>query len=62
MILLSTVRLSLLTFVLILAAVALLGYEMVKSSGSRSGGASLLATTVVLGACICAFWLAGVVR
>jgi hypothetical protein len=55
---LSGAELSLVTFVLILAAGVLLGYEMFKSANPRAGGASLLAATVVLGACACAFWFA----
>ena len=51
--------LSLATFLLIVAAAVLLGLEQFRSPNPRAAGASLLATTVVLGACVCAFWLAG---
>ena len=54
--------LPLLTFLLIVLAAVLLAFEQFRSPNPRAAGASLLATTVVLGACICAFWLAGLVH
>ncbi|MCX6623190.1 MAG: hypothetical protein NTY38_19425, partial [Acidobacteria bacterium] len=58
----GSLALSLITFLLIIAAAVLLAYEQVRTPNPRAAGASLLATTVVLGACICAFWLAGFAR